>query len=219
MSASPQASLDRFTNIPNHLVLTANLGEGEVWHATNFQSILNTALQIGIHTLTIAVVLPQHQANAIVSNQEHFNELCNYVQTHQTQLSASGISVYIAHRTNPYHGTDLWAAHPLNLQLNLIYDHNGRKQIIDVLHQIQDPLSATSDLASQIEIHLAAPPLANPDLIIFTGGERCLMNLLTWQASYSEYLFLQTSWEAFNGNFLVEALEEYQTHQRRFGKG
>jgi undecaprenyl diphosphate synthase len=68
------------------------------------------------------------------------------------------------------------------------------------------------------EQHLDTTGMPDPDLIIRTGGEQRLSGFLMWQAVYSELYFTDTLFPDFDKVKLEEAMEEYQSRQRRFGK-
>ena len=65
---------------------------------------------------------------------------------------------------------------------------------------------------------LSTSDMPNPDLLIRTSGEYRLSNFLLWQCAYSEIIMTQTFWPAFREDALVEAILEYQSRERRFGK-
>ena len=60
--------------------------------------------------------------------------------------------------------------------------------------------------------------MPDPDLIIRTGGDYRLSGFLMWQAAYSELYFTETLFPDFTPEKFDEAVEEYQSRQRRFGK-
>ena len=65
---------------------------------------------------------------------------------------------------------------------------------------------------------LSTSDMPNPDLLIRTSGEYRLSNFLLWQCAYSEILMTKTFWPAFREDALIEAILEYQSRERRFGK-
>ena len=70
--------------------------------------------------------------------------------------------------------------------------------------------------AVQAEICLAEfPPL---DLMIRTGGENRISNFLLWQVAYSELYFSDLYWPDFDLTALQNAIEDYESRQRRFGR-
>ena len=60
--------------------------------------------------------------------------------------------------------------------------------------------------------------IADPDLLIRTGGETRISNFLLWQCAYSELYFSDCLWPDFDGPALDEALQDFAGRQRRFGK-
>lgn len=66
------------------------------------------------------------------------------------------------------------------------------------------------------QLYTAGQP--DPDLLIRTGGEQRLSNFLLWQASYAEIYFTEKMWPEFRKKAYLEALLDYQSRERRFGK-
>jgi undecaprenyl diphosphate synthase len=60
--------------------------------------------------------------------------------------------------------------------------------------------------------------IPDPDLIIRTGGEERLSGFLLWQSQYSELYFAPWYMPDFTPEKLDEAIEEYESRQRRFGR-
>jgi undecaprenyl diphosphate synthase len=55
------------------------------------------------------------------------------------------------------------------------------------------------------------------DLVIRTGGEYRISNFLLWQIAYSELYFTDTLWPDFDQNLFDEAINIFNTRERRFG--
>ena len=60
--------------------------------------------------------------------------------------------------------------------------------------------------------------MPDPDLLIRTSGENRLSNFLLWQIAYSEIYLTETFWPKFRERELMEAVLNYQSRERRFGK-
>lgn len=69
-----------------------------------------------------------------------------------------------------------------------------------------------------ISKHLCTKNFPDPDLLIRTSGEYRISNFLMWQLSYSELYFTSTLWPDFRKEEFYEALIDYQSRERRFGK-
>jgi undecaprenyl diphosphate synthase len=60
-----------------------------------------------------------------------------------------------------------------------------------------------------------SPP---PDLFIRTGGEMRISNFLLWDSAYSEFYFSDVLWPDFSPQCLDDAIADYTSRERRFGR-
>lgn len=58
----------------------------------------------------------------------------------------------------------------------------------------------------------------HPELMIRTSGELRISNFLLWELAYSELYFTTVLWPDFRKEHLYEAVLDYQSRERRFGK-
>jgi undecaprenyl diphosphate synthase len=58
----------------------------------------------------------------------------------------------------------------------------------------------------------------NPDLLIRTSGEQRISNFLLWEIAYSEIHFTPVLWPDFTTDDFYNAILDYQSRERRFGK-
>ena len=63
-----------------------------------------------------------------------------------------------------------------------------------------------------------ARDLPLPDLCIRTGGEHRISNFLLWQLAYTELYFSDLFWPDFKHDAMRNALADFASRQRRFGK-
>lgn len=66
--------------------------------------------------------------------------------------------------------------------------------------------------------YLVTAGIPDPDLLIRTSGEQRISNYLLWQMAYTEFVFTDTLWPDFRRESFRQALEEYASRDRRFGK-
>jgi undecaprenyl diphosphate synthase len=59
--------------------------------------------------------------------------------------------------------------------------------------------------------------MPDPDLLIRTSGEQRISNFLLWQVAYSELVFTDTLWPEFTGADFENAVQEFQSRERRYG--
>jgi undecaprenyl diphosphate synthase len=69
-----------------------------------------------------------------------------------------------------------------------------------------------------IDEHLTTKGIPDPELLIRTSGEHRISNFLLWQIAYAEFYFTETLWPDFKRVAFFEAIVDYQTRERRFGK-
>lgn len=109
------------------------------------------------------------------------------------------------------------------LVLNLALNYGGRTEILDAVKKIAgdvkrgklDPEQLTEESFSD---YLYTNTLPDPDLLIRTSGEMRISNFLLWQTSYTELYVTDILWPNFSvGNF-YEAIWDYQSRERRFGR-
>jgi undecaprenyl diphosphate synthase len=109
------------------------------------------------------------------------------------------------------------------LILNLALSYGSRAEIIRaariMAEKCMDGQFSPDDFSEKLfTSHLYTAGLPDPDLLIRTGGESRLSNFLLWQASYAEIYITETMWPDFQGENLIEAINDYQSRERRFGK-
>lgn len=81
-----------------------------------------------------------------------------------------------------------------------------------------DRLSIEEITDHTISNYLTTSFMPDPDLLIRTGGECRLSNYLLWQCAYTELYFCDTYWPDFKEKDLKQAIFDYQSRERRFGK-
>ena len=105
--------------------------------------------------------------------------------------------------------------------INFAMAYGGRTEVIDACRKIAEQVKKGDINIDQINEETFSKSLYfsdEPDLIIRTGGEKRTSNFLIWQGSYSEWVFLEKMWPEFEKEDLVEAIEEFKSRERRFGK-
>ena len=102
------------------------------------------------------------------------------------------------------------------LVLNVCFNYGGRWDIA----QAAAKLAASGEPITELSLNgaMALSHVADPDLLIRTGGEMRISNFLLWQCAYSELYFSDRLWPEFDEKALDEAIAEYSNRERRFGK-
>jgi undecaprenyl diphosphate synthase len=109
------------------------------------------------------------------------------------------------------------------LILNLALNYGGRSEILDAVKQLAldvregklDPNSLDEGSFSE---YLYTKDLPDPDLLIRTSGEMRISNFLLWQTSYTELYVTNVLWPNFTVKDFHQAIRDYQSRKRRFGR-
>lgn len=108
------------------------------------------------------------------------------------------------------------------LILNFALNYGSRDEIVQAVQQIvqevQNGKVTTDEISEElVSEHLMTKALSDPDLLIRTSGEVRLSNFMLWQLAYTEFWFTETLWPDFDELCLMDAVENYQKRNRRYG--
>ncbi|MHB8105785.1 MAG: polyprenyl diphosphate synthase, partial [Dehalococcoidales bacterium] len=109
-------------------------------------------------------------------------------------------------------------ANNTSMNLGVALNYGGRMEILDAVRKIiAEGLPPGGLDENTFRKYLYAADFPDVDMVIRTGGEMRISNLLIWQTAYSEYYFTPVLWPDFNEEELEKALLAYSQRQRRFG--
>jgi undecaprenyl diphosphate synthase len=109
------------------------------------------------------------------------------------------------------------------LTLVVALSYSSRWEITETVKNIAIKVKNAEISIDEIDENLISESLKtnfmpDPELIIRTSAEKRLSNFLLWQASYSEFAFIETLWPDFTKETLFQTIDEFQNRERRFGK-
>jgi undecaprenyl diphosphate synthase len=109
------------------------------------------------------------------------------------------------------------------MTLVLALSYSSRWEIIKAVRQIADDVASDRLDAGKINnevfsAFLETNKMPDPELLIRTSGEFRISNFLLWQIAYSELYFTDKLWPDFRKEDLYEAILDFQSRERRFGK-
>ncbi len=109
------------------------------------------------------------------------------------------------------------------MTLTLALSYGSREEIVSAVRSISEKvkngtISPEAVDESIINQHLYTQNLPDVDLLVRTSGEQRISNFLLWQIAYAELYFTNILWPDFRREDLFEAIYNYQTRERRFGK-
>ena len=110
------------------------------------------------------------------------------------------------------------------LQLQIAINYGGRAELVNAVKKIAENVKngiiETCKINEElISGYLYTSNIPDPDLLIRTGGDLRVSNYLLWQIAYTELYPTQTLWPDFGKLELENAVREFASRNRRFGKG
>jgi undecaprenyl diphosphate synthase len=109
------------------------------------------------------------------------------------------------------------------MTLHLALSYSSKWEITQAVKKIAEEvkegkleLSTIND--STLDQYLTTAGIPDPELLIRTSGEHRISNFLLWQIAYSEFYFTDKLWPDFRKEDLYDAIIDYQSRERRFGK-
>ncbi|UPT69170.1 MAG: isoprenyl transferase [Sphingobacteriales bacterium JAD_PAG50586_3] len=110
-----------------------------------------------------------------------------------------------------------------HMTLHLALSYSGRSEIMRAIKNMMFDLESNKIERSALNDDLFAQYLytagiPDPELLIRTSGEHRISNFLLWQMAYTEFYFTEKLWPDFRKADFFDAVLDYQSRERRFGK-
>ena len=232
-----------FTHLPNHVAIIMD-GNGR-WakkigrkrafgHENGTKSVrecIDQSMKLGIKNLTLFVFStenwnrPKYEVKALMEllvyslEKERVNLINN-------EIKLNVIGDLEALKDKPkskLKSIILETKNNKKLNLNLAISYGSKQEIVNAIREVSNKvknniISSKNIDENIINEHLYTRNLPNVDLLIRTGGEKRVSNFLLWQIAYAEMYFTDLLWPDFKKEDFIEALDDYQKRERRFGK-
>ncbi|MGI4740607.1 MAG: isoprenyl transferase [Janthinobacterium lividum] len=109
------------------------------------------------------------------------------------------------------------------MTLVLALSYSGRWDLTQATQRMAADVAAgrlqpTAVTEATITTYLATNGMPDPELLIRTSGEQRISNFLLWQLAYTELYITPVLWPDFRRSHFRDALQAYQSRERRFGK-
>jgi len=189
--------------------------------------ILRRAVDRGVEVLSVYAFSRENWARSAAEVQALFLLLEGGIRDETPDLVRQGVRVQVIGRLDELpDATRTSIAEALaatqqggRVTLNVCFNYSGRSEIVDAVRRcVADGLTAPDIDEAQIEARLYTAGIAEPDILIRTGGDQRISNFLIWQAAYAELYFSDTLWPDFGPDEFDRALGEYARRSRRFGR-
>ena len=108
------------------------------------------------------------------------------------------------------------------LHFQIALNYGSRDEILRAVRQMMADEKAgklrIADLNEAVfSDYLDTKGIPEPDLMIRTSGEQRISNFLLWQLAYTEFYFPDVLWPDFGKDDLIDAIEYFNTRERRYG--
>lgn len=106
------------------------------------------------------------------------------------------------------------------ITVTLAMSYGGRDELTRAVQKIvdkakQSDIEVTPEL---ISYNLDTYDMPDPEFIIRTSGEKRLSGFLLWQSEYAEFFFPEYHFPEFDTEKFRDAMKEFESRKRRFGK-
>ena len=232
-----------FTHLPNHVAIIMDgngrwakkIGKKRAFgHENGTKSVrecIDQSMKLGIKNLTLFVFStenwnrPKYEVKALMEllvyslEKERVNLINN-------EIKLNVIGDLEALKDKPkskLKSIILETKNNKKLNLNLAISYGSKQEIVNAIREVYNKvknniISSKNIDENIINEHLYTRNLPNVDLLIRTGGEKRVSNFLLWQIAYAEMYFTDVLWPDFKKEDFIEALDDYQKRERRFGK-
>ena len=106
-----------------------------------------------------------------------------------------------------------------NMDMIIMLSYSGKWDILQAARKLlasgKDPEQLDD---ADVDAALVTAGRPDPEVVVRTSGEKRISNSMLWQTAYSEFVFTDTLWPDFRKEQLLEAIDEYSSRDRRFGK-
>jgi undecaprenyl diphosphate synthase len=154
-----------------------------------------------------------------------------YLFTEAERCAANGVRIDVIGRRDrlsprlveSIEAAEALTANGARFRLRIAVDYSARDSILRAASRL-GRLGRPEELSREAFARfLAEPPhdqgpVPDVDLLIRTGGEKRLSDVLLWECAYAELVFTERMWPDFGAADLAEAVREFYARERRFGR-
>jgi undecaprenyl diphosphate synthase len=209
--------------------LPRHLGHREGMKAV--RETISAAVEAGVEILTMFAFStenwnrPQQEVSALMRLLQH------YARRESDELRRQGVEVHVLGELDRIDTATRAAVDQIvaetrggtALRLNLMLSYGGREELVRAARTLAERVRSGEISPDQIdevalEDTLFTRDVPSPDLLIRTSGEYRISNFMLWQMAYTELYITPVYWPDFGREHLFEAILDYQSRDRRFGR-
>jgi len=195
------------------------------------RAVIKTCAEAGVEVLTLFAFSSenwQRPADEVGALMELF---FSALRREAKRLNENNISLRIIGDRSRFHPelqaamreAESLTANGTAMLLQVAANYGGQWDITQAAQRLAREVQAGHLAADEITPELIQGCLSTgdqpmPDLCIRTGGEHRISNFLLWQLAYAELYFSDLYWPDFKHEAMRNALADFASRQRRFGK-
>jgi len=199
--------------------------------ASSVDEIVTTAAELQVKFLTLYAFSTENWNRPTIEVNGLMDLLVNALQKYTKKLITNNVRLITIGNTSSLPAktqkklfeTLEKTKHNTGLTLILALSYSSRWEITEMVKQIarecsHSNISIESITQETISNYLCTHTIPDPELLIRTSGEYRISNFLLWQIAYTELYFSNVLWPDFKKEHFIEAINDYQKRERRFGK-
>ena len=205
--------------------------EGHKRGKDSVRSVVETSREIGLEYLTLYAFSTENWQRPATEVRALMSLLRRYLRTELHKLLKNNIRLLavgdlsrlpIAVQQSLAEAVHLTQENN-GLTVVLAISYGSREEIVAAARAIATAVQEERLLPQEVDEaiftqHLWTTGIPDPDLLIRTSGEFRLSNFLLWQMAYTEIYVTETLWPDFGRVEFLQALTDYQSRERRFGR-
>ncbi|HSM06160.1 MAG TPA: polyprenyl diphosphate synthase [Longimicrobiales bacterium] len=205
--------------------------EGHRRGMTAVREAVEGAVEAGVGILTLFAFSTQNWERPRVEILALMGLLRRFADKERTSLRKQGVEVRVMGELDRLDDATRSAVEEITaataggtvMQLNLMISYSGRAELVRAARLIGERVRrgelAPEDIDdAEVQRHLFTADVPDPDLLVRTSGEQRISNFLLWQLAYTEIHTSPVLWPDFTRADLFEAIRDYQSRDRRFGR-
>lgn len=194
------------------------------------RQVTNFANDLGVKALTLYAFSTENWKRPKIEIDFLMNLPGEFLNTYLPELMEKGIKVEMignmdalpAHTENAIKKAMEITKDNKGLILNFAMNYGSRLELVHVMKELAAEVADGTIQADVIDEQLInsklmTAHLPEPDLLIRTSGEVRLSNFMLWQLAYAEFIFTEVLWPDYNEDCFLQAIEDFQNRDRRFG--
>ena len=195
------------------------------------REVVEGAIEAGIEVLSLFAFSRENWQRPPMEVSALMSLLEEYIARETDELVKHGVRVHVLgdlERLTPpaakaVERVERETAHNDTLRLNLFISYGARAELVQAAKRIAEEVAAGTLAPEQVDeaavtARLYTVGCPDPDLLIRTSGEARISNFLLWQIAYTELVVSPVLWPDFSRRELYEAIVDYQSRDRRFGR-